>query len=158
MGCVQEAVAIFNPGCGSQSQTKALGGWQEGDHRRHEEILGAETIRKLPRLENRLRRSRLIGRRWRSGQGASMAVISRCPVWSWPGPRDDLQCCCRGWRVMGGIGRWAVKLPTSRLLDRVGWRTPAGRAFTVRVTGTTSFSAITKRRRVMFMLSSHYVR
>src|ERR1039458_9232082 len=32
MGCVQEAVATLNPGSGPQAQTKALGGWQEGDH------------------------------------------------------------------------------------------------------------------------------
>jgi hypothetical protein len=42
MGSVQGGVSPFNPRRNAQAKTEAVGGWQEGDHRRHEEALGTE--------------------------------------------------------------------------------------------------------------------
>src|ERR1017187_6873854 len=103
MGRVQEDVSTLNPGSGSQAQTKALGGWQEGDHRRHEETMGAEKGRSCESgseeaCEEEDGKGLRTGRGPRSvgvggRAGASTAAISGCPVRSWSGPRDDLQDC-----------------------------------------------------------------
>src|ERR1039458_1244708 len=53
MGCVQTGASTPNRGGGSQAQTEALGGWQEGDHRRHEETMGAEKGRSREDSEDR---------------------------------------------------------------------------------------------------------
>jgi hypothetical protein len=42
MGRVQSGVSILHPRSNAQTKTEAVGGWQEGDRRRHEEALGAE--------------------------------------------------------------------------------------------------------------------
>src|ERR1035438_3507681 len=42
MGGVQGGVSTLHPRGNAQAKTEAVGGWQEGDRRRHEEALGAE--------------------------------------------------------------------------------------------------------------------
>ena len=42
MGAVQGGVSTLHPRGNAQAKTEAVGGWQEGDRRRHEEALGAE--------------------------------------------------------------------------------------------------------------------
>ena len=42
MGGVQGGVSTLHPRGNAQAKTEAVGGWQEGDRRRHEEPLGAE--------------------------------------------------------------------------------------------------------------------
>ena len=41
MGRVQSGVSTLHPRSNAQAKTEAVGGWQEGDRRRHEEALGA---------------------------------------------------------------------------------------------------------------------
>jgi hypothetical protein len=40
MGAVQGGVSTLHPRGNAQAKTEAVGGWQEGDRRRHEEALG----------------------------------------------------------------------------------------------------------------------
>jgi len=41
LGCIQEGGRTTSPRSGPQTQTEALGGWQEGNYRRYEEtVLG----------------------------------------------------------------------------------------------------------------------
>src|ERR1035441_7212634 len=140
MGRVQEDVSTLNPGSGSQAQTKALGGGQEGDHRRHEETMGAEKGRSCESGSEEACEEE-DGKGLRTGRGCrSVGVGGRagCQHGGHLGISGAVMVGAEGrpprllpWTACHGRNRrWAVKLPTSGLRSPVG-STSAGWAFWV---------------------------